>query len=213
MAVRLPVILSQSAGGSNEQQGKEAGAVIQLMGIRGIDVSLIGPLVGGTLSSTDRLVLESQDRDFAIVASSSAADTIAALRSLGLRARRAPHPHDSEGEAGQGRRVFCLHWNDFNSSESLCQALQQILQDRQVVAVPISLGTGGAKPATAAPTTASPAERKSTAEPETPRKIDGAYKTQQETPAEKQLSRPATSTGMVDTDLDDLVEDLNDLNL
>lgn len=203
MAVRLPVIVSQSAGGSNEQQGIEAGAVIQLMGLPGIDVSLIGPLGTGTLSSTDQLVLESQDRSFAIVAAEPPADTMAALRSLGLAGRRAAHPHDPEGETGQGRRVFCLHWADFDSSEAICQALQQILKDQQVVAVPIGLGAVGTGKT---------------------RKTEGTTRTPGTGTTEEPVSKPSPTTSpspatspaahrVSNSDLDDLVEDLNDLNL
>ncbi len=206
MAVRLPVIVSQTAGGSNAQQGKEAGAVIQLMGIPGIDVSLIGPLSDGTLSSTDQLVLESQDRDFAIVASQSAADTMAALRSLGLSGRRAAHQHDVEGETGQARRIFCLHWADFDSSEALCQALQQILKDRQTVAVPILL----------APTPSSKSEPKGAGQATpSPTKPQGASDPQGAATAAPAPFRspPATAQRASNADLDSLVDDLNDLNL
>lgn len=202
MAVRLPVIVSQTAGGSNEQQGIEAGAVIQLMGLPGIDVSLIGPLGTGTLSSTDQLVLESQDRDFAIVTAQAPANTIAALRSLGLTGRRAAHPHDPEGETGQGRRVFCLRWADFDSSEAICQVLQQILKDQQIVAVPIGLGALGAGKTT---------KQAGTAGTQTPKGLETAEKA--ENKPSSATSPPLAARRVSNSDLDDLVEDLNDLNL
>lgn len=205
MAVRLPVIVSQTAGGSNEQQGVEAGAVIQLMGLPGIDVSLIGPLGTGTLSSTDQLVLESQDRDFAIVASQAPSNTIAALRSLGLTGRRAAHPRDPEGETGQGRRVFCLHWADFDSSEAICQALQQILKDQQIVAVPIGLGTAAKEKGKGTPGTKATERTKS---PQGPGTAEGAANRPTAV-----TSPPPAGRRVSNSDLDDLVADLNDLNL
>lgn len=203
MAVRLPVVLAQSSGGSTARQSLEADAVMRLITAPGIDVSLVGPLDSGSLSGTDRLVFESQERDFVLVSHHSADDAIDELQAMGIGGRRAVHPHDQEASAGEGRRVYCFRWSDFSDSEILEQALVQLHQGAQVVAVPIQFPGTVKKASVSTSETPNAAIRQNSPAPPPPASQPSV---------KKELTEDSGQQNTSDTDLDRLVADLNDLD-
>ncbi|WP_153557885.1 hypothetical protein [Roseimaritima sediminicola] len=202
MAVRLPVLLSQSPDGSSRQQQRQTETVMGLLGVAGLDVSLIGPLGRDTLSDTDRLVLESQERDFALVSALPPEQAIDVLTSLGISGRRAAHRLDPQADPGTGRKIFCLDWSAAGTGDALLRALEQILAEQQTVTIPLQLAPPQRAAATGSATTGSDSQPAARRRPEA-------------RPAAAEVAPPSRpgSASASDDSLDALVQDLNDLDL
>ncbi|GEM_PF-4098440 len=195
---------------------------MELMGTAGIDVSLIGALGEQSLSSTDRLVLESLDRDFVILSQHPPTEAIAALRTLQIVGRRAAHRFDREAESGGGRRIFCLCWRDFESSAAIADALREILLSLQVVAVPIGLAPANSKVSSPAKLPASPVASPAAKEidsAQSPSHSHGIDRSATPEPSNAEATRtepqPAAARRerISSADLDQLVDGLNDLDI
>lgn len=217
MPVRLNVVLCQAAHVSAADQQKQTDAVMSLLGRPGLDVHLISGLAADEIQDTDRLVLQSLERDFAIAHHLPAQQTLAELAELGVVGRRAAHRDDPDPPAAQGRRIFCLCYGDYADGQALHNALDAILQSQQVVTVPLSLAPGKmngkpAKPASPPPTTPaatpppakkSPTKARPNASAASPPKLSD-----NQAPAPQPRQPPAVPDA-----LDRLVDDLNEQDL
>ena len=149
MAVRLSVLLVQSSRMSGLQSGINAELVFQLMGVAGIDLSIVNSLNPAEIAETDRLLLSSLETDLAVLDWRDADDSLAALATLGIVGARAPHqldPHTAAAEPGK-RRIYLVDLRSGDSPPAVVNAMKELLDQRRVVAVPLSIG-GLAKPKT-----------------------------------------------------------------
>lgn len=142
MAVRLSVLLVQSSRMSGLQSGINAELVFQLMGVPGIDLSIVNSLNPAEIAETDRLLLSSLESDLAVLDWRDADDSLAALATLGVVGARAPHHLDPQTPAVESatRRIYLVDLRRGDSSSSVVSAMKQLLDQRRVVAVPLSIG-------------------------------------------------------------------------
>lgn len=147
MSVRLNVLLVQSSRMSGLQSGINADLVFQLMGVAGIDLSIVNSLNPAEIAETDRLLLSSFQNDLAVLDWRDANDSLAALAILGVSGVRAPHQLDPTTPAVQTgkRRIYLVDLRSGDSSAAVVSAMKQLLDQRRVVAVPLVIG-GMAKP-------------------------------------------------------------------
>ena len=134
MAIRLSVVMVHAPlGGAQAQQLAES-VVGHLIGLNGIDLTLVGPLAGLRDDSTDQLTLESLSGDVAVLDWASPAEIIDALTSLGFAGARCPHADDPDAEipAANLRRIYALDLRDFADSNDVVAALQKLHQNRGV---------------------------------------------------------------------------------
>ena len=138
MATRLTVVLSQSPGNS-VLSGKCAirdaeSVVAELIGLAGIDLTLIASLDTITESSTDHLTLSSISGDFAMLDWQTPELIVSSLQRNHVIGLRTPHPSDREAPipvAGQ-RRVYVFDLTQFTDTASLRECIEQLHQQRQV---------------------------------------------------------------------------------
>ena len=122
MAVRLSVVMVHSppvsalqvtedepSNRATAQQLAEA-VVGELIGLNGIDVTLVGPIAQLAPASTDRLTLESLTGDVAVLAWQCASETMAALAGIDFQGERSPHAHDRDVAlpAARIRRIYAF---------------------------------------------------------------------------------------------------------
>lgn len=220
MAARLNVLLVQSPRMSPLQSNINAALTVQLMGVPGLDLAILGSLAA-EMPSTDRLLLESLSGDLAIVDWRGPEETLLALEQLGIAGSRAPHRLDpASGQPPPGaRRLYLVDLRRGDSPTEVLASLQAILASRRVVTV--SLGAPAREPA--APTPTIPPSPARTFEPAvSPPAVSPASTDEPATlkPA-SQPSGPAPGAtagprGGVrrpqESDLDALVEDVNRAN-
>ncbi len=142
MAVRLSVLLVQSSRMSGLQSGINAELVFQLMGVPGIDLSIVNSLNPAEIAETDRLLLSSLETDLAVLDWRDADDSLAALATLGVVGARAPHqldPHTPVAEPGT-RRIYLVDLRSGDTPPAVVNAMKQLLDQRRVVAVPLVIG-------------------------------------------------------------------------
>lgn len=206
MAVRLTVLLVQSSRMSGLQTGINADLVFQLMGVPGIDLSIVNSLNPTEIAETDRLLLSSLETDLAVLDWRDADDSLAALANLGIVGTRAPHqldPHTPAAEPGT-RRIYLVDLRSGDPPPTVVNAMKHLLDQRRVVAVPLSIG-GLARPKST-PTTPPPLPVASvtlTSTP-TPTPTSGVPK-----PASISSGPQPAKNEPSDRDLDALVEGLN----
>ncbi|HBJ39154.1 MAG TPA: hypothetical protein DDZ51_31290 [Planctomycetaceae bacterium] len=210
MAVRLSVLLVQSSRMSGLQSGINAELVFQLMGVPGIDLSIVNSLNPAEIAETDLLLLSSLETDLAVLDWRDADDSLAALATLGVVGARSPHqldPHTPAAMPG-ARRIYLVDLRSGDPPSSVVNAMKQLLDQRRVVAVPLLIG-GLAKPKSLPVT-----------QPESP-PPSAAPKTR--FPMNQSAVKPVASNHMIqasgsnavvqsepsDRDLDALVDDLN----
>lgn len=147
MSVRLNVLLVQSSRMSGLQSGINADLVFQLMGVPGIDLSIVNSLSAAEIAETDRLLLSSFENDLAVLDWRDADDSLAALAKLGVTGTRAPHRLDSKVPAAASgiRRIYVVDLRSGDSPGAVVDAMKDLLAQRRVVAVPLSIG-GASKP-------------------------------------------------------------------
>jgi len=153
MSVRLNVLLVQSSRMSGLQSGINADVVFQLMGVPGIDLSIVNSLNPTEIAETDRLLLSSFQNDLAVLDWRDADDSLSALAILGVSGARAPHQLDPNSAAVQPgkRRIYVVDLRNGDSPAAVVNAMKDLLDQRRVVAVPLSIG-GLSKPKTPAVT-------------------------------------------------------------
>jgi hypothetical protein len=147
MSVRLNVLLVQSSRMSGLQSGINADLVFQLMGVPGVDLSIVNSLNPAEIAETDRLLLSSFQNDLAVLDWRDVDDSLAALAILGVSGARAPHQLDPTTPAVQTgtRRIYLVDLRSGDSPAAVVSAMKQLLDQRRVVAVPLIIG-GMAKP-------------------------------------------------------------------
>jgi len=147
MSVRLNVLLVQSSRMSGLQSGINADLVFQLMGVPGVDLSIVNSLNPAEIAETDRLLLSSFQNDLAVLDWRDVDDSLAALAILGVSGARAPHQLDPKTPSVQSgtRRIYLIDLRFGDSPAAVVSAMKQLLDQRRVVAVPLIIG-GMAKP-------------------------------------------------------------------
>jgi hypothetical protein len=142
MSVRLNVLLVQSPRMSGLQSGINADVVFQLMGVPGIDLSIVNSLNPTEIAETDRLLLSSLQNDLAVLDWRDADNSLSALAILGVSGMRAPHQLDPNTSAVQlgKRRIYLVDLRSGDSPAAVVNAMKDLLDQRRVVAVPLSIG-------------------------------------------------------------------------
>ncbi|MGV3483755.1 MAG: hypothetical protein ACO1RT_05000 [Planctomycetaceae bacterium] len=210
MSVRLNVVVVQSPQMSSLQVGVVADVVIQLLGRPGIDVAMVASLQPED-EHTDRLMLTGLESDLAVIDWRSADQTLDSLAALGLGVRRAPHALDPDVEAvPMGlRRVYVFDLRLGFKADEVVHTLITLLQQRQVVTVPLSLPGGkrsmsdtdhvrSERPAPAS----EPVQRNQASSVGSNRPLDAAEQPRPHRPSRDQ-----------EADLDALVDSVNDIDL
>jgi len=142
MSVRLSVLLVQSSRMSGLQSGINAELVFQLMGVPGIDLSIVNSISPAEIAATDRLLLSSLETDLAVLDWRDPDESIAALDAVGITGHRSPHqidPTASPANPGQ-RRLYLVDLRRGDSVAEVVDAMKQLLNQRRVVAVPLGIG-------------------------------------------------------------------------
>ncbi len=186
MAVRLSVIMIHTPPAGSGKQPLAESIVGELIGLPGIDLTLIGPLQSLAESSTDRLSLDAISGDVVTLDWQTPEQSLSDLSTIGFRGSRALHTNDPqppENGANTPRRIYAFDLNQFSDASTLVSALVQLRDHRQVKTISMSLAPPRQRPTAAKPMTnpmtkpaaatpiASPTSK--TAEvPETPRKSE-----------------------------------------
>ncbi len=198
MAVRLNVVMVHPPKNSRAAQRLSEQVVGRLIGLAGIDLTLIDPMDQIQPTSTDCLTLTSLSGDVALLAWQPIGEVIRSLDGLGFDGSRARHAHDLEAPvANSSRRVYCYDLRAFDDSHQLCVALQKLLDSRQVRT--FSLGLSATQPLPGA--TKSPAAARQPA-PEASASADRPCVEDAAAPSAGSPSKPPL-------DLDDLVNQLD----
>lgn len=134
MAVRLSVIMVHSTPRSATAQQLAQGVVGELIGLAGIDLTLVEPLGQLKEASTDRLTLDSLSGDVAVLDWHRPAEIAALLAGLGFSGARAPHANDLSvpPPPPRTRKIYAFDLSDFSTTEDVIQALTRLNEDRQV---------------------------------------------------------------------------------
>ncbi len=197
MAVRLNVIMVHPPASSTAAQRLSAGVVGELIGLSGIDLTLVEPLDQIDPASADYLTISSLAGDIALLAWCPVAESIQSLAALGFRGSRAAHTHDPDVVNSEpSRRIYGYDLRDFDAAEPLRDALQELLGSRQVRTYSLDIPIPG-EPAVRGPAHArvEPSPTAKATESSTSQRIDDA----------DQGGRPAKPP----PDLDSLVDQLD----
>jgi hypothetical protein len=127
---------------SGLQSGINAELVFQLMGVAGIDLSIVNSLLPDEIADTDRLLLTSLQNDLAVLDWRDPDDTLGALQSVGLSGVRAPHPLDPSAPpvAPGMRRFYIVDLRRGDQPAIVAESMKQLLGQRRVVAIPLGIG-------------------------------------------------------------------------
>ena len=132
MAVRLSVIMVHSApptaAAASTADRMVESVVGELIGISGIDLTLVGPIASLEESSTDRLTLTSLSGDVALLDWQPPPAAVADLTSVGFEGQRSPHSRDSDVPPPEAnlRRVYAFDLNQFSGASDVIAALSQL---------------------------------------------------------------------------------------
>ncbi len=148
MAVRLSVIMVHSTPPTATAQQLAQQVVGELIGLQGIDLTLVEPFSQLHESSTDRLTLGSLGGDVAVLDWQSPAEILTSLASIDFQGKRSPHQHDREipSAPANSRRIYAYDLSKFSRADDVIAALSRLNADRQVRAFslgppPISLAS------------------------------------------------------------------------
>lgn len=163
MAVRLSVIMVHSppptAATAATAERMVESVVGELIGLSGIDLTLVGPIALLAETSTDRLTLDSLSGDVAVLDWQPPAESVADLASIGFEGQRSPHEHDPDvpPPAANSRRVYAFDLNQFSGAGDVVAVLSKLKSSRQVRTFSLELAPPASKPA--AKPAAKPADR------------------------------------------------------
>ena len=187
------------------------GIVGELIGLNGIDLTLVGPLTQIGDSSTDSLTLESLVGDVAVLDWQSPLEIMAALNRIGFGGQRSPHQHDPEAPAMATnlRRVYALNLSKFSHPQEVLEALSRLNASRQIRT--FSLGVA---PDSSSPKPSPPDSRSSPQPPGiSPNQQAMPGKDFGPPPLQRPLKDAATPSPRGETlNLDDLLDQLDQLD-
>jgi hypothetical protein len=224
MAARLSVVLVQSRPAAIASRGRSAGSprsadrileqvVGALIGISGVDLTLVGPPEQLPESSTDRLTLEKLSGDLAVLDWQTPADIMGSLAAIDFEGQRVPHARDAEAAlpSGGGRRIYAFDMNQFATAEEVVDAILALKASRQVRTfslAPVSPAAptpaAGRPPRTSQSRPTAPADTSSTPPVIGPPAASG--------PAPPPAAPPQRSPPLTAIDLDDLLHELDRLD-
>jgi hypothetical protein len=222
MAIRLPVIITQSESRDQRASDIEESLVAELIMADGLDATLVGPLVRLLPDSTDMLCLKGFTHDLALLGWMPIEQADAWWRANGMTGVFVPLQGAgatsasgklTNGAPQLGRRIAYLQLEYTSDPGCICDSLRARLHDMRIKPIPIQL----AMPKTGSPTgvVPLPVVPSSSATP--------AVKRNQRTTVENTIVASATpsvgkaSSQAADDDewpqLDRLVDDLDALDL
>lgn len=134
MAVRLSVIMVHSTPPTAIAQQLAQRVVGELIGLTGIDLTLVAPVGQLSESSTDRLTLASLSGDVAVLDWQRPEEILGSLERIGFDGKRCPHLHDLGVPAppANSRRIYAYDLSKFSSAEEVIDSLSRLNADRQV---------------------------------------------------------------------------------
>ena len=140
MPARLNVIMIESAPAAGSARRMAEAIVGELIGLAGIDLTLVESLDRISDTSTDKLTLDGISGDVCVLDWQSADVVVSELNDKGFAGRRAPHPHDLEAAnaissvSGDGpmRRIYAFELSRFSDAKELCEALSALRATREV---------------------------------------------------------------------------------
>lgn len=168
MAVRLSVVMIQNSPPIPNAERVAQGVVGELIGMNGIDLTLIGPLDSFGDASTDRLTLESITGDLAVLDWQQQEAIEAGLGRLGIGGRRVVHASD-QGVKDSGRtdkpcrKLYLFNLHEFTRSEDVIAAVAELNSVRSVRTFTLDLGLGSRGAASSQGEDLSPDEKDSSA--------------------------------------------------
>lgn len=198
MAARLPIIMVQTRPPTAAAQQRAEQIVGELIGINGIDLTLVDPLPSLAENSTDWLTLSAVSGDVAVLDWKSQDQLLSELANVGFQGQRSLHEHDRDAPpaAAGSRRIYAFDLTRFGSAADLISALERLLSSRQVRTFSLGLV---ATPGTAQNSPSPPNAR--------PQPIQSRPQT--EMPLAETNKRPA---GGADVDLDALLDQLDQID-
>ena len=199
MAVRLAVVMIESAPPTAAAGQFAADVVGNLIGRPGLDLVLVSSLAAGQISETDHLSLEAISGDLAVLDWQRPESMLDSLTAVGLNGSRCPHDHDpcELDKIAGGRRIYAFDLDLFRAATELVAALEKLNRDRQTRT--FSIGDLSLAPQAGLKAAQIPASS-SKPQQDTPRRFDGASAQHDQT---NQIRSPS------DTDLDDLIDQLD----
>tara|TARA_R110002049_G_scaffold2750_4_gene21881 strand:- start:21913 stop:22689 length:777 start_codon:yes stop_codon:yes gene_type:complete len=137
MPARLNVIMIESAPAAGAARRLAESVVGELIGLPGMDLTLVESLDKLTEGSTDKLTLDSISGDVCVLDWQPPPAIESSLHSVGFLGRRSPHAHDpdmdvSPQDQGSQRRIYAFDLNRFTEAAQLCEALAALRQTLQV---------------------------------------------------------------------------------
>ncbi len=225
MSVRLNVLLVQSSAMSGLQSEINAELVVQMMGVPGLDLSIVTSLKRNEASDTDQLLLASFQNDLAILDWRDPSELVQSLAEIGVTGTRAAHRLDPSPAAApaRGRRLYFVDLRRGDPPRLIVEAMRALLNDRQVVAVPLMLPTGMKSNSSAGSVASGNGSPREQAQRATPRSADSqpaatAHATHSASPdAPPPIEQPQRPVGgpakrPLESDLDALVDGVNDVD-
>ncbi|MEM8666480.1 MAG: hypothetical protein AAGG48_03125 [Planctomycetota bacterium] len=144
MAVRLSVVMIQTPPASAAKQALAEQIVGEVIGLPGLDLTLVGPIRTLAESSTDRLSLEVISGDIAFLDWQPQEQAMAELAAIGFAGCRTPHANDPQPNSNHvmnpQRRIYAFDLGQFTQATDVKQALTQLRDHRQVKTLSIGLG-------------------------------------------------------------------------
>ncbi|MCC9655208.1 hypothetical protein [Rhodopirellula halodulae] len=205
MAVRLNVIVLRPEGDHRHFDPACDDAVGQLLGRPGLDLVLLDRIPGPNDAGTERLAVESIAGDIACVAWTDADRVSQPLALLGKRVARVPHRRDVDAPTpdveGPIAKLYHFDMRRDGAQQTILKDLQTLLATRQTPTFQIgSMGDRKPRVPKANPEEASSQESPAVAPPVSP------------TPVVREVPR-STSASQAKTNLDALVDELDELDL
>ncbi len=213
MAQRLSVVMVHSPPASLAASQLAEAIVGELIGLREIDLTLIGPIDQLAEGSSDRLSLESLSGDVALLDWQPPSAIIKSLATLNFVGSRSPHasdPHAGEAASSQKhappqpstRRIYAFDLSQFSQPKAVCDALVRLKGTRQVRTFdlaptlggktsPIGGNEGSQRPG-ALPVTQAPTSQASTSGAQSP--PTGASQNQSPPEAGNEMAEPKSAT-------------------
>ena len=139
MPDRLNVIMIESAPQAGSARRMSEAVVGELIGLAGIDLTLVESLARMSETSTDKLMLDGITGDVCVLDWQSPESMIASLHDKGFAGQRSPHPHDVDAATSMSssadrpmRRIYAFELNRFSDAKTLCEALMDLRAVREV---------------------------------------------------------------------------------